>query len=32
MLSLERSKVINELYENNNTLKDKSDRLIRALT
>jgi signal transduction histidine kinase len=31
MLSLERSKVINELYENNNTLKDKSDRLIRAL-
>ncbi len=31
ILSLERSKVINELYENNNTLKDKSDRLFRAL-
>ena len=31
MLSLERSKVINELYENNNNLKDKSDRLFRAL-
>lgn len=31
MLSLERSKIIHDLYENNNNLKDKSDRLIRAL-
>lgn len=31
VLSLERSKLIYELYEKNNSLKDKSDRLIRAL-
>lgn len=31
MLSLERSKVIHDLYENNNNLKDKSNRLIQAL-
>ncbi|MBL6785635.1 MAG: HAMP domain-containing histidine kinase [Rickettsiales bacterium] len=31
MLSLERSKVIHDLYENNNNLKDKSNRLLRAL-
>ncbi|MBT4921745.1 MAG: HAMP domain-containing histidine kinase [Rickettsiales bacterium] len=31
VLSLERSKVIHDLYENNNSLKEKSNRLTRAL-
>ena len=31
ILSLERTKIINELYENNHCLKEKSDKLITAL-